>query len=61
MLMNYKKNNDLNVKPEKYSYGSCQKVWWFCPKCKNEWNQRINHIVNGVGCPKCHYNVYKKR
>lgn len=60
-MWNYKKNNDLNIKPEKYSYGSCQKVWWICPKCKNEWNQRINHIVNGVGCPKCHYNVYKKR
>lgn len=49
---NYEKNNELGLSPENFSAGSSQKVWWICEK-GHEWNQRINHIVNGVGCPVC--------
>ena len=58
-MWNYKKNNKSKILPENYSRGSSKKVWWLCPKCQHEWCQRINHIANGIGCPKCHYNVYK--
>ena len=51
-LWNYQKNDELNIYPYDYSYGSDCVVWW---KCENnhEWEQRINHIVKGIGCPKC--------
>ena len=58
---NFKKNEKLNYYPYNFSKGSSTKVWWLCPNCKNEWIQRINHIANGIGCPKCHYNIYKEK
>ena len=54
-------NNKNNWYPENYSYGSSQKVWWICPTCGNKWQQRINHIVNGVGCPKCKNNIISSK
>ncbi len=52
-MWDFEDNSKNNVFPENFSYGSSQKVWWICPLCGNKWQQRINHIVNGVGCPKC--------
>lgn len=60
-MWDYKKNMEDNILPEKLSYGSSQKVWWICPNCSNKWKQRINHIVNGTGCPNCHFNPYKMK
>ena len=60
-MWNYYKNEKLNIYPQDYSYGSSKKVWWICPKCKNEWQQRVNHIIKGIGCPNCHYNSIKSR
>lgn len=52
-MWDFEDNSKNNLFPENFSYGSSQKVWWICPSCGNRWQQRINHIINGVGCPKC--------
>lgn len=54
------KNGDL--RPEDFSAGSGQKVWWLCkdkPGCSkdctqvHEWEARINNRSHGNGCPLC--------
>jgi very-short-patch-repair endonuclease len=50
------KNKDL--KPEMFSFGSGQKVWWLCEKkciegCIHEWNAPILERSQGRGCPYC--------
>lgn len=48
---------EFSVKNEKpltaFSKGSKQKVWWQCKTCNHEWESRIGHRYNGVGCPIC--------
>ena len=34
------------------TWGSDQKAWWVCEN-GHEWQARINHRANGVGCPIC--------
>jgi rubrerythrin len=50
---NYVKNG--NLKPEMFSVGSAEKVWWICSKCKHEWKSAINGRTppRSSGCPKC--------
>ena len=45
------KNGDL--KPENFTYGSTQKIWWICNQYKShEWNTSIgNRRI--TGCPDC--------
>ena len=57
---NYLKNDELGLKPENFSSGSSQKVWWKCEK-GHEWEQRINHIVNGIGCPICKSDIISQK
>ena len=57
LMWNYDKNVD--ILPTEVSPFSGKTVWWKCPKCGNEWKQRISHISNGIGCPCCHYNILK--
>jgi len=46
------KNGELT--PYNVSIGSGKKVWWKCPKGKDhEWNAKIYHRNNGIGCPIC--------
>ena len=59
-LWNYKKNNKFGFKPENYTSGSSQKVWWICEK-GHEWNQKIYHIANGIGCPLCKNEIISKK
>ena len=47
---NTEKNGDL--KPETFTYGSDEKVWWRC-KYGHEWQASINSRVRGNGCPHC--------
>jgi len=44
------KNNDLT--PSDVTTGSSKNIWWRCDK-GHEWQQRVAHRVNGVGCPYC--------
>ena len=46
---NYEKNN---IKPEEVKASSHNTVWWKCSK-GHEWQARISHRTNGVGCPYC--------
>ncbi len=48
----YDKNNKLYLKPEILTIGSGQIVWWKCSK-GHEYQSRISHRSNGVGCPYC--------
>ena len=49
---NYEKNG--NLKPNMFSVGSNEKVWWKCPDCGHEWKSSIVHITkSAVGCPVC--------
>lgn len=47
---NYEKN-DKN--PSEYTPNSRYKVWWICSVCEKEWQAKISHRVQGVGCPNC--------
>ncbi|MCY3410436.1 MAG: zinc-ribbon domain-containing protein [Candidatus Heimdallarchaeota archaeon] len=40
-------------KPEEYSYGSTEQLWWICQMCNYEWNASLNHRSRGAGCPRC--------
>jgi len=49
------KNDELT--PQQVTYGSSKKVWWH-KKCvasqpAHEWQQRISHRTDGIGCPVC--------
>lgn len=48
---NYKRNG--NMRPENYTAGSNQRVWWVCPKCGKEWQTNIYSRNKGTGCPIC--------
>jgi len=46
------------LKPENFSFGSGEKVWWLCDKtcdygCKHEWETTIASRCSGRGCPYC--------
>ena len=41
-----------NLTPKDVTPGSDKKVWWQCKK-RHEWQGRISHRVNGIGCPEC--------
>lgn len=45
------KNKDL--KPNYFTCYSKEKVWWLCPHCKHEWQQRIDHRIKILKCPNC--------
>jgi very-short-patch-repair endonuclease len=51
------KNGDL--KPEHFTRGSHEEIWWLCNKincnegCLHEWQAQINTRVSGYGCPFC--------
>ena len=47
---NYEKNNE--VTPADVMPNSDKKVWWKCSK-GHEWQARIQHRNNGIGCPYC--------
>jgi len=43
-----------NLKPENFTYGSRQKIWWLCNKNENhEWKTTINKRTNNRNCPHC--------
>jgi very-short-patch-repair endonuclease len=46
------KNRDL--KPEMFTFGSGEKVWWLCEKnILHEWETSISKRSRGDGCPHC--------
>lgn len=49
---NWKKNNDLGIKPEEITFGSVKKIWWLCDKI-HEWQATPNNRSKGQGCPYC--------
>ena len=54
---NYEKNG--NLKPEHFASNSNKKVWWKCNK-GHEWQSKISHRNNEIGCPYCsNQNVLK--
>jgi len=49
---NYEKNGDL--RPEHYTHGSDEVVWWKCPKGDDhEWKSSISNRIKPSGCPYC--------
>lgn len=51
---NYDKNGLL--KPDMFSTGSHEKVWWICEK-GHEWQATIMNRVKGRGCPICNSRI----
>ena len=49
---NWEKNNELGLDPKTLTLGINIKVWWKCEK-GHEWQARISHRNQGVGCPIC--------
>ena len=54
----YSKNKKFDI--NKITIGNKNKAWWICPK-GHEWYQRIYHISNGIGCPKCKNDIISKK
>ena len=56
-------NKNKNLKPEMFSYGSSQEIWWICEK-GHEYKQVINSKFNGkkmrLGCPICSGSTVSK-
>ena len=47
-----KRNGDL--KPDQFTHGSHQKVWWKCDKAHDhEWETSIKNRTRSGGCPFC--------
>ncbi len=55
---NYKKNDELGLKPDEIA-DSNKKVWWKCEK-GHEWSSVIRSRANGCGCPICSNNQILK-
>ena len=49
---NWGKNNELELFPDKLTYGSNKKVWWRCSQ-GHEWQASISDRNKGNGCPYC--------
>lgn len=49
----YKKNNEINLYPDKIVCHSEKKAWWICPSCGCSYKAAISHRVNGTACPEC--------
>jgi DNA-directed RNA polymerase subunit RPC12/RpoP len=47
----YKKNGKL--KPENFTAGSNEIVWWVCFICNESYQSSINRKTKGVACPYC--------
>jgi Zn finger protein HypA/HybF involved in hydrogenase expression/very-short-patch-repair endonuclease len=48
----FEKNGLLT--PDLFSQHACQKVWWKCPDCGYEWEEKIkNQVKKLVWCPNC--------
>lgn len=49
----YEKNG--NLKPNMFSVGSNEMVWWKCPECGHEWKSSINSMTRPgrFGCAVC--------
>ncbi len=48
------KNGEL--KPEDFTHGSNQKVWWLCAKSHSHFSTIANRTTNNTGCPYCSGN-----
>ena len=48
-------------KPEDYTPGANQKVWWICKECGYEWESVISSRNIGIGCPKCNISKGEKQ
>ena len=49
----FKKNDELGIKPNEVGCGSEKKVWWKCSVCGDEWLTTIYNRSIGRGCPSC--------
>nr|WP_242024585.1 zinc-ribbon domain-containing protein [Trichocoleus sp. FACHB-591] len=64
---NYKKNNELNLDPEKLTLASNKKVWFKCPQDGNEWQASIVSTITqqwskgNTGCRVCNGTAERKR
>lgn len=47
----FKKNG--SKKPEDYTCGSNQKLWWKCPNGEHSWKASVFERCKGCGCPYC--------
>jgi len=54
LIKEFHSTKNGNLKPEEFTHGSNQKVWWKCPKGEDhEWVSTINNRSNGDNCPFC--------
>lgn len=54
----YEKNGTL--RPEQFSPGCEDKVWWKCQDCGHSWLAKIANRTHGRGCPCCSNHVLVK-
>ena len=48
----WEKNSELRLNSQELTCGSGIKAWWICSS-GHEWQAKIAHRSNGVGCPIC--------
>jgi hypothetical protein len=47
-------SKNRGLKPDQFSQGSNEKIWWLCPMdSTHEWKAAIHKRVNGTNCPGC--------
>ena len=40
---------------------SGKQAWWKCSTCSHEWEYRIAHRVEGIGCPRCDNKIISNK
>uniref|UniRef100_UPI0040564B0F zinc-ribbon domain-containing protein n=1 Tax=Acetatifactor sp. TaxID=1872090 RepID=UPI0040564B0F len=59
LLKEWHSEKNGNLKPEYFTAGSNQKVFWKCYKCGNIWEVAIKSRISfGTGCSRCGYNIF---
>ena len=59
LLLEWDFEKNIDISPYLYTAKSNQLAWWRCEK-GHSWKARIQHRVNGVGCPVCSNKVVLK-
>lgn len=52
----FDKNEDEEIYPEEYTYGSKTRAWWKCDK-GHSWRTMITDRSRGIGCPYCEHLI----
>lgn len=56
LIQQWNRSKNGILKPDMFSYGSKESVWWVCDK-GHEWQASITNRIKGRGCPVCNNRI----